>query len=195
MLEPEFRVGFRVIKNRIGFLPTLKAVIPAAFQSFKVHDEICKSLDETEKRKLKIRKHFKLLPFLYVELQKQCGGEKLGEIMHEVIMKGGEAFFRGFKHLDPGGNLMEFAHIYKGFEQDNIVFDVIEESEKRFEIIVRRCLIYEAFHELGLGDLTRYICDIAGAYFNDYHPRIEYMKDRMIARGDDSCHEVFFWKG
>jgi hypothetical protein len=195
MLELEYRVGFRVIKNKTGFLPTLKAVIPATFKSLKANYGNYESLDEIDKKKSRIKNHFKLLAFLYKELQKQYGVERTNEIMHEVLMKGGKAFFRGFKPLCPGDNLMKFVNIYKDFEQNNIVFDVIEESEKRFEIVIRRCLIYEAFNELGLGgDLTRWMCDIAVVYFRDYHPKIEYMKDRMIARGDDSCHEVFVWQ-
>ena len=87
-----------------------------------------------------------------------------------------------------------FADIYKDFESKNIVFDVIEQSETRFEIEVKRCLIYESFQELGMDELTQWMCDIAFAYFSGYHPRMRYTKDRMIARGDSTCHEVFEWE-
>jgi len=43
-------------------------------------------------------------------------------------MKGGQAFFRGFTPLDPGGDLRSFAQIYRDFESHNIVFEVSEES-------------------------------------------------------------------
>lgn len=194
MLEPEYRVGFRVIKDKTGFLPSLKSVIPAIFKSLKVNYTTYESLDDNEKKKSIIKNRFKLLAFLYEGLQKKYGAERTNEIMREVLMKGGEAFFRGFTPLCPGDNLMKFANIYKDFEQNNIVFHVIEETEKRFEVIIKRCLIYEAFNELGLGDLTRWMCDIAAVYFSGYHPKVEYMKDRMIARGDDFCHEIFLWK-
>ncbi|MBW1689698.1 MAG: hypothetical protein JRI71_06485 [Deltaproteobacteria bacterium] len=45
---------------------------------------------------------------------------------------------------------MSFARVYKAFERKNIVFDVVEESKERFEILVKRCLIYKAFNELGI---------------------------------------------
>ncbi len=38
------------------------------------------------------------------------------------------------------------------------------------------------------------MCDIAFNYFSHYHPRMTYAKDRMIARGDETCHEVFIWE-
>ena len=77
-------------------------------------------------------------------------------------MKGGQAFFRGFTPLDPGGDLRSFAQIYRDFESHNIVFEVSEES--------------------------------AFAYSSNYHPRIKYSKDRMIASGDATCHAVFVWE-
>ena len=91
-------------------------------------------------------------------------------------------------------DLTDFIKIYKDFEINNIVFDVIEESEEKFEIVIKRCFIYESFNELGLEDLTKWMCDIAFNYFSNYHPKIKYIKDRMIARGDDNCHEVFTWE-
>jgi hypothetical protein len=43
-------------------------------------------------------------------------------------------------------------------------------------------------------EVTQWMCDIAFEYFSCYHPRMTYMKDRMIARGDETCHEVFVWR-
>jgi len=131
---------------------------------------------------------------MYKELERQLGTEKTNEVMHTVLMRGGKAFFRGFTPLGPDGDLMDFVAVYKDFEAKNVVFDVIEESHQKFEIAIRRCLIYETFMELGIGDLTQWMCDIASDYFSGYHPRIQYAKDRMIARGDDTCHEVFVWQ-
>jgi hypothetical protein len=70
---------------------------------------------------------------------------------------------------------------------------VIDETDKRFEIEIRRCLVFEAFNELGVPALTQWMCDIAFHYFSRYHPQMTYEKDRMIARGAASCHEVFTW--
>ncbi len=60
--------------------------------------------------------------------------------------------------------------------------------------MIRRCLVYEPFGELGLRNLTPLMCDIAFTYFSDEHPGTKYMKDRMIARGDATCHEIFVWE-
>lgn len=71
----------------------------------------------------------------------------------------------------------------------------MQESERKFETVVRRCLVYEALNEIGIGELIPYICDIATTYFQSYHQNIKYIKDRMIGRVDDTCHEIFIWQG
>jgi hypothetical protein len=195
MFEPEYRVGFLVLKKEIGLFPTLKVVIPAAFKSLVIKYKADRDLDDAEEKKTGIKNHFRLLAFTYKEVQRRFGTQKTNEIMHEVLMKGGQVFFRGFEPLGSEDNLLDFSTVYRDFESHNVVFDVVEESRQKFEIVIRRCLIYEAFKELGMGDLTQWMCDIAFAYFRGYHPKITYVKDGMIARGDETCHEIFMWQG
>ena len=128
-------------------------------------------------------------------MKQQYGEEKTLDVMHKVLKKCGPIFMRGFKRLGPNKDLTDFIPIYKEFESQNLIFDVIEESSNRFEIIVKRCLIYEAFKELGLEKITQWMCDIAFIYFGSYHPKLKYSKDQMIAKGHENCHEVYTWLG
>jgi hypothetical protein len=194
MLEPEYRIGLWVLTREIGVWSALKVAVPAALKSLGTKAGPDKNLDDAERHKRELKNRFRLLALLHKELEKQFGSGKTREIMHRVLMSGGQVFFRGFEPLGVDADLTDFSVVYKKFEANNVVFDVIEESRHRFEIVIRRCLIYEVFTELGIGDLTRWICDIAVEYFKGYHPRIEYVKDRMIARGDNTCHEVFTWR-
>jgi len=194
MFEPEYRIGLRVLREKVGTWPTLKIVIPAILKSMRIRYHADKDADEPERTKAQLKNHFKLLAQLYKELRRRYGTQRTNEIMRDVLMKGGKAFFRGFTPLGEHDDLVSFAGVYKAFEKNNIVFDVVEESKERFEIVVKRCLIYEAFNELGIADVTQWMCDIAFEYFSAYHPNMTYMKDRTIARGDDTCHEVFTWQ-
>ncbi len=193
MLEPEYRVGLRVLTKELGLWSTLKVVATAAVKSLRIHYETDESLDVHDRTKAQIKNHFKLLSLMDEVLRKQHGSERTDEVMHKVLIKGGQAFVRGFTPLGADDDLRDFARVYRDFERHNIVFDVVEETTDRFEITIKRCLVYESFNELGIGSLTQWMCDIAFAYFNSYHPQITYFKDRMIARGDKTCHEVFVW--
>jgi hypothetical protein len=193
MLAPEYRASFGILRKEIGLIPTLKISLSSIVKSknikYKVND-----LDDITIKKNILKNHFTLFGVLYEKLVQEYGEEKTLDIMHEVLKKCGPIFMRGFKRLGPNEDLSDFIPIYKKFESKNLIFDVIEESPNRFEIIVKRCLIYEAFKELGLEKITPWMCDIAFIYFQSYHQNLEYSKDQMIARGDEICHEVYIWE-
>jgi hypothetical protein len=193
MLAPEYRVGFRVLREKIGLWTALNVAISAFFKALMVKHKVEEGSDKVKATKVDLKNHFQLFANIYQMLEKRYGKARTDEMMKEVLLQGGEVFFRGFKRLGPGEKLVEFVKIYKAFERNNIVFDVIEETDKRFEIEIKRCLVYEAFTELGVPALTQWMCDIAFHYFSRYHPQMTYEKDRMIARGAASCHEVFTW--
>jgi hypothetical protein len=193
MLAPEYRVGFRVLREKIGLCAASSIVIPAFFKALMVKHKAEEGSDKAEVTKADLKNHFQLLANMYQMLEKRYGKARTDEIMRDVLLKGGDVYFWGFTRLDPGEKLREFVGIYKTFESNNIVFDVIEETDKRFEIEIKRCLVFEAFNELGVPALTQWMCDIAFHYFSRYHPHMTYEKDRMIARGAASCHEVFTW--
>lgn len=193
MLAPEYRVGFRILKEKIGLVAALKVALAALLRSSKVKFKADRGADEVERTKTNLKNHFKLLVFMVKELEKRYGRARTDEVMREVLLESGEVFFRGFRPLGPDDGLLDFVEVYKAFERENIVFDVIEETEGCFEIVINRCLVFESFMELGVPALTQWMCDVAFNYFSHYHPRMEYMKDRMIARGDETCHEVFTW--
>jgi hypothetical protein len=193
VLAPEYRVGFRVLQEKIGLRAALHIAIPAFFKALMVKHKAEEGSDKTELTKADLKNHFQLLANMYQKLEKQYGKARTDEVMKDAVLDGGNIYFRGFTPLGPGEKLSKFVEIYKAFECNNIVFDVIEETDKRFEIEIKRCLVFEAFNELGVPALTQWMCDIAFHYFSRYHPQLAYEKDRMIARGADTCHEVFTW--
>jgi len=193
MFTPEYMAGFSVLRKQIGAWPAVKIGTAAVVKARKIHFEPEDTADAAEKAKANLKNHFVLLAEIYKELRKRYGAEKSNGITREIILTGGKVYLKGFTPLREGDDLKDFSRIYREFECNNIVFDVIEDSPERFEIVVTRCLVFEAFEELGVSELAQWMCDVAIEYFNEYHFCIEYQKDRMIARGDDTCHEVFLW--
>jgi hypothetical protein len=181
------------LREKIGLRAALSIAIPAFFKALMAKHKVEEGSGEAEATKVDLKNHFQLLANIYQMLEKQYGKIRTDEIIRDVLLEGGNAYFRGFTRLSPGEKLGEFVEIYKEFERNNIIFDVIEATDKRFEIEIKRCLVFEAFNELGIPALTQWMCDIAFNYFSQYHPQMTYEKDRMIARGADSCHEVFTW--
>jgi hypothetical protein len=100
MLEPEYRIGFFIIRKKIGLWNTLRIVFPAFFKSLGTNYALIGNADDVERKKAKIKNHFKLLAHLYKELENKYGVKRTNEIMHEILIEGGRAFFKGFKSSD-----------------------------------------------------------------------------------------------
>ncbi len=193
MFNPEYKAGFEVLQEELGLWDAAWVAVPAAVRSLGIHYKAGARASAAARAKARVKERFKLLALMVDRLRKRHGTMKADEIARRILMRGGRVFLRGFTPLRPDEDLVDFARVYKHFERHNVIFDVVEETPRRFEVVVRRCLIYEAFRELRMVNLTRWMCDVACAYFSSYHPRIRYFKDRMIARGDEVCHEIFVW--
>jgi len=139
MLAPEYRVGLRVLREKIGLWTALSIAIPAFFKTLMVRHKVEEDSDKAEATKADLKNHFQLLANMHQMLEKRYGKARTDEIMKDVLLEGGNVFFRGFTKLGPGERLGEFVEIYKAFERNNIVFDVIEKTDKRFEIKIKRC--------------------------------------------------------
>ena len=183
----------RLLKDEIGLISAYWVGIPAEMKANKFQFTASADADQPEKNKTALKNHFKLAAQLYPRLQKKYGKQLSDEIMGKVVVKVAHCFFKGFKPIGPNDKFPAFAKIYKDFESHNLVFEVIQETDTKLEVMVRRCLIYEAMKDLGMGKLTKNLCNFAYTYFESYHPKIKYLKDCAIGKGDNTCHETFLW--
>ena len=73
--------------------------------------------------------------------------------------------------------------------------EVVERSERRFEIKITRCLYHELTISLGLPELTPVICQVDNAAFNSYLPdKVVFNRggpNHRIADGKKECN--FIW--
>jgi len=183
----------RLLKDEIGLISAYWVGIPAEMKSNKFQYTASADADQPEKNKTALKNHFKLIAQIYPRLQKKYGKQIADEIMGKAVVKLANCFFKGFKPIGPNDKFPAFAKIYKDFESHNLVFEVIQETDTKLEVMVRRCLIYEALKDLGMSELTKNLCNFAYVYFESYHPKIKYLKDCAIGKGDTICHETFLW--
>ncbi|MCX7919927.1 MAG: L-2-amino-thiazoline-4-carboxylic acid hydrolase [bacterium] len=189
-----FMEAVELLKDEIGLVSAYMIGIPATIAANKLNFCVSADADQAEQNKTALKNAFKLVAQIYPRLQKKYGKQVADDIMGKVLVKVATEFFQGFKPIGPDDKFPAFAKIYKDFESHNLVFDVIEETDTKLDVIVRRCLIYEAMKDLGMGDLIPHLCQFAFTYFQSYHPNIKYLKDKMIGSGDACCHETFLWK-
>jgi L-2-amino-thiazoline-4-carboxylic acid hydrolase-like protein len=138
--------------------------------------------------------------WVYINLKKRIGQKKAFEILRVAILTGGVASWnfnykaaereRNFKNLCDA----EIEVNRTGFTKWNTL-EVIERSERRFEIKITRCLYHELASSVGVPELTPVICQVDNAAFNSYLPdRIVFNRGgpgHRIADGAKEC--TFVW--
>jgi L-2-amino-thiazoline-4-carboxylic acid hydrolase-like protein len=139
--------------------------------------------------------------WVYINLKKRIGQHKAFEIMRVAILTGGLTSWnfnykaaemeRNFKNLCD-----EEIEVNKvGFTRWNTM-EVVERTERRFEIKITRCLYHELATSVGVPELTPVICQVDNAAFNSYLPdKIVFNRGgpgHRIADGAKECN--FYWE-
>jgi hypothetical protein len=116
------------------------------------------------------------LPLLvYINLRKKLGQKAAFEIMRIAILTGGVAqwnfAYRAAEEERTFTNLCDEEIIVNqsGPTRWNTL-EVVERTERRFEIRITRCLYHELTTAMGVPELTPVICQIDNAVFNSYLP-------------------------
>jgi hypothetical protein len=139
--------------------------------------------------------------WVYINMKKKIGPRRAFEIMRIAILTGGIAQWnlqygaaeneRTFKNLCDA----EIEVNKTGITQWNTL-EVVDRSERRFEIKITRCLYHELSVSLGLPELTPVICQVDNAAFNSYLPdKVVFNRggpNHRIADGKKECN--FVWE-
>jgi hypothetical protein len=138
--------------------------------------------------------------WVYINLKKQIGQKKAFEIMRVAILTGGLANWNfTYKAAEKERNFdnlcdAEIEVNKSGFTKWNTL-EIVERTQRRFEIKITRCLYHELTSSLGIPELTPVVCQIDNAAFNSYLPdRIVFNRGgpgHRIADGAKECN--FVW--
>jgi len=192
-LQENISEAVSLLEKEIGLEDALEIGTKAAFNAQKMNFEFPEGADRGDRNKVNLKNYFKLHGEMYKLLQEKYGSERAKEVMSNSIVTMAKGFFKGFAPIGPDDKLLDFAKVYKEFESNNLIFDIIKEDEKEIDYKVNRCAIHESMSELGMGELVTNLCGFAHLYFMGYHPKIKYLKDKAIGKGDPYCHEWFVW--
>jgi len=130
-----------------------------------------------------------LLLWVYINLKEKLGERPAFEIMRVAILTGGIAqwnfAYRSTEEERTFQNLCdeEITVNQSGPTRWNTL-QVVERTERRFEIRITRCLYHELMTAMGVPELTPVICQIDNAAFNSYLP------DQVLFTRDGAGHRI-----
>jgi L-2-amino-thiazoline-4-carboxylic acid hydrolase len=113
--------------------------------------------------------------WVYINLKDELGQKKAFEIMRVAILTGGIAQWNFAYRAAEGDRTFEklcdeeLKVNQNGPTRWNTL-EVVERTERRFEIKITRCLYHELTTAMGVPELTPVICQIDNAAFNSYLP-------------------------
>jgi hypothetical protein len=113
--------------------------------------------------------------WVYINLKAKIGQKPAFEIMRIAILSGGIAqwnfAYRAAEKDRTFENLCEEEiRVNRSGPTRWNTLEVVERSDRRFEIKITRCLYHELTTSLGVPELTPVICQIDNAAFNSYLP-------------------------
>jgi hypothetical protein len=134
--------------------------------------------------------------WVYLNLKREIGQRGAFEIMRVALLAGGTAAQNlQFDTVHKPRNFRNFAALEVENNRSGLVrwnkVEVVELSDRRFELKVGRCMFHEFSVSVGVPEMTPIVCQIDNAMFNSYLPD-EMLFDRggpgrRIADGGPEC--------
>jgi len=129
------------------------------------------------------------------EFEKELGQERaleiIGRAFEGIQVKAARELAKKL-----GGNSFEaLAEHFRGMASERDNLHILEVTDKRIATKLTRCSAWEAFNHLGAPELCKAYCDSDYAYIEAYNPKMQLIRTRTIADGDDHCDHVWAMKG
>lgn len=139
--------------------------------------------------------------WVYINLKQKIGEKKAFEIMRIVLLTGGVAkqsllFETVAKERSFGNFIMQELEINRTGTTRWNTMEIVNCTERRFEIKITRCMFHEFACSLGIPEITPVVCQVDNAVFNSYLPEDMVFHRgnnlRRISDGEREC--TFVWE-
>ena len=175
------------IKNPIGFL--IKSKI--SFKQFRKTIELDLPGDFVDTTSF--------VAWIYIRLKEKIGQEKAFEIIRASILTSGlavqQANFRNIEENRSFENLIKYQQRANNEGSTKLnTMEIIEQSERKYEFRVTRCVFFELFTYLKVPELTSVMCSIDNVIFNSYLPeKLIFHRNglnKTMLQGNEYCEFV-----
>ena len=93
-------------------------------------------------------------------------------------------------------SLREYTEQFRNLEnyKNSLVMEIVEDTEKAFELKVTECLSASTFLTAGAGDLgTALVCHGDYAWAEGFNSKIKLVRDKTLMQGDPICNHRYIW--
>jgi hypothetical protein len=152
--------------------------------------------------KMTIRSYFQRLAKRRIDMLKaieeDIGEERLIKILSKMAYQNGA---NSGKNLAANLGKNDFRSYNERFRDKNhslnelTEFEIVEDSEKAFELKVAQCVIVEPFIKAGVGKYANAeLCDEDYGHAQGYNRKILLIRDKTLSLGHDCCNHRYLWQ-
>ncbi len=130
-------------------------------------------------------------------IESEIGEERLLRILHDFSIKQGEAQGDQFAKKYPDRDFLAYSERFRtGQMQAITTYEILEDSEKAFEINVTECILVQPMLDLDAGKIgNALLCDADYGHARGFNPRIKLIRDKTLMLGDSCCNHRYVWTG
>jgi len=198
--------------NRRQFLST---ILPAcsmmclggSFALAQTQEEKEKSSDEKHKfdkpfeGKLSNRQFYNVRYREYIRLtkalEKEMGKEKLIEFLKNYTKNNMMNYGQSHAKRSPDNTFATYIKTFKNPRYENsLTMEIIEGTEKTFELKVTECIWATTFLNAKAGDIGyASVCFGDYAWAEGFNPNIKMIRDKTLMQGHECCNHRYVWLG
>jgi len=105
----------------------------------------------------------------------------------------------GQRHAErsPDNSFQSYVNTFRSpMYEPTLSMEIVEDSEKTFEVKVSECIWGETFLAKEAGDIGyALVCYGDYAWAEGFNPEIEMVRDKTLMQGHDCCNHRYLWKG
>ncbi len=157
--------------------------------------------DEEMERKLTYRQlvnmEYREFIQLAKALEKEMGKEKLIEFLKKNTYKNMLKYGENHAKRSPDNSFKTYTNTFRPPRYKNVLTaEIVEDTEKAFELKVTECIWASVFHKAEAGDIGyASICYGDYAWPKGFNPKIKMIRDKTLMQGHEYCNHRYVWEG
>jgi hypothetical protein len=129
-------------------------------------------------------------------LEKHMGTDKalafLKKVKTQQMLERGKTQASQF----PDDSLDSYVEQFRAGYEDTLTMEIVQDTEKTFELKITECLWADTFHQAGAGEIGyAWICWGDYSWARGFNPKIRLVRDKTLMQGHAYCNHRYIWKG
>lgn len=129
-------------------------------------------------------------------LEKEMGKDKVIEFLKKTTTERLLEVGRNQASRSPDNSFETYVKQFRGGYENSLTKEVVEDTDKVFELKVTECLWASAFLGMNAGDLGHaWVCWGDYAWAEGFNPKIKLIRDKTLMQGHACCNHRYVWQG